>query len=233
MWRPEGSYNGEPMTTGTGRMPERQSAGLAGMPDRHGGDQRGRPRGRPRDPRAHQAIVKATVELLGEVGYARLTIEAIAALAEVGKTTIYRRWKSKGLLVVEVLADMIELGPQADTGDTREDLLAFLADVVRVLDEPLIGQSIPGLANDLLTDGKLASAFRERIIGPMGERIAIIMGRGTERGDVPAHLDTELVTDMLLGPLLWRTMLTEQPRDRAALARIVDHVLTGLRDGAG
>jgi AcrR family transcriptional regulator len=232
MWRPESSHHGEHVTVGRTRQPERPSAGLAGMPDRRGGVPRGRPRGRPRDPRAHEAIVKATIDLLGEVGYAKLTIEAIAALAEVGKTTIYRRWRSKGLLVVEVLAGMIELGPLPDTGDTREDLLAFLADVVKVLDEPLVGQSIPGLANDLPTDGKLASEFRERIIGPRRERISIIMRRAAARGDVPADLDTELVTDMLLGPLLWRTMLTEQPRDRVALARIVDHVLSGLRQDA-
>jgi AcrR family transcriptional regulator len=171
------------------------------------------------------------MELLGEVGYAKLTIEATAARAQVGKTTIYRRWKSKGLLVVDVLAGIIDLGPVVDTGDTRKDLLAFLNAVVNTLRDPLVGQSIPGLSNDLPADDELASAFREQIIGPKLQRVTEIMARAAQRGEVPDDVDCVLVTDMLLGPVLWRSMLTEQPLNVDALGRIVDHVLTGIRTG--
>jgi len=169
------------------------------------------------------------MELLGELGYVRLTIEATAARAQVGKTTIYRRWKSKGLLVVDLLADIIELGPMPDTGTTRGDLMAFLHVVVNNLRDPLVAQAIPGLANDLPTDEELSSAFRTRIVGPKLERVTTIMARAAERGEVPEDVDCVLVTDMLLGPVLWRSMLTEQPLNDEALGRIVDHVLTGIR----
>ena len=188
-----------------------------------------RTRGRPRDPRADQAILKATTELLGEVGYARLTIEAIAARAQVGKTTIYRRWKSKGLLVVDLIAGIVDLGPTPDTGDTRQDLLEFMQAVVNSLRDPLVGQSIPGLANDLPGDEELASAFRELIIGPKLERVTAIMERASRRHDVPDDVDCVLVTDMLLGPILWRSMLTEQSLNDEALGKIIDPVLTGIR----
>lgn len=171
------------------------------------------------------------MELLHEVGYTKLTIEATAARAQVGKTTIYRRWKSKGLLVVDVLTGIIDLGPDVDTGDTRNDLIAFLRAVARALDVKLVGQSIPGLANDLPEEPELAAAFHERILGPKRQRVAAIMARAAKRGEVPADVDAMLLTDMLLGPLLWRAMLTEQRLDDEALGRIVDHVLTGIRVG--
>jgi AcrR family transcriptional regulator len=169
------------------------------------------------------------MELLSELGYVRLTIEATAARAQVGKTTIYRRWKSKGLLVVDLLADVIELGPTPNTGSTRGDLMAFLHVVVNNLRDPLVAQAIPGLANDLPTDEELSSAFRTHIIGPKVERVTAIMARAARRGDVPEGVDCVLVTDMLIGPILWRSMLTEQPLNDEALGRIVDHVLTGIR----
>jgi AcrR family transcriptional regulator len=221
-----GAGSGDPAT------PAPQSGGRRGADA--GGQARGaseRTRGRPRDPRADQAILKATTELLGEVGYARLTIEAIAARAQVGKTTIYRRWKSKGLLVVDLIASIVDLGPTPDTGDTRADLLAFMRAVVNSLRDPLVGQSIPGLANDLPADDELASAFRELIIGPKLERVTAIMARAIRRRDVPEDVDCVLVTDMLLGPILWRSMLTEQSLNDEALGQIIDPVLTGLRTG--
>ena len=62
--------------------------------------------GRPRDPQADRAILKATIELLAEDGFGGLSIEAVAARAGVGKTTVYRRWPSKVPLVVDALTHM-------------------------------------------------------------------------------------------------------------------------------
>jgi AcrR family transcriptional regulator len=229
MWRPDMAPQREP-SAAEAKASRQPGHGGALMPDQDPGHGE-RSRGRPRDPRADEAIARATIELLGEVGYAKLTIEATAARAQVGKTTIYRRWKSKGLLVVDLLSGIIDLGPTPDTGDTRKDLLALMHAVVDSLSDPLVGQSIPGLANDLPGDDELAQAFREHIIGPKLERVTAIMSRAARRGEVPADVDCALVTDMLLGPVLWRSMLTEQPLDDEALARIADHVLAGIRIG--
>ncbi len=74
-----------------------------------------------------RAIREATSALLSEVGYARLTVEGVAARSGVAKTTIYRRWPSKAELVFGAIVHPAELGPPSDTGSFREDLSWTLA----------------------------------------------------------------------------------------------------------
>src|SRR4051794_23872567 len=90
-------------------------------------DASGRRPGRPRDARHDEAILEATMALLSEAGYARLTIDGVAARAGVGRPTIYRRWPSKPALVVAALlhAPQIQV-PHADTGSLRADLIKVL-----------------------------------------------------------------------------------------------------------
>src|SRR5690349_25172745 len=84
-------------------------------------------RGRPRSQEADRAILTATVELLAERGLAAMSIEEVAARAGVGKTTIYRRWPSKGLLALDAFVDSFrEEQPLPDTGTLRGDLLSAL-----------------------------------------------------------------------------------------------------------
>lgn len=78
--------------------------------------------GRPRSPAAHRAILDATLALLAELGFERMSIEAIAAHAGVGKTTIYRRWKTKEDLVADALSSVKAVPVAPDTGDLRTDI---------------------------------------------------------------------------------------------------------------
>ncbi len=88
-------------------------------------------RGRPRDPRRDEAILDAALTLVAEVGYDRMTVDALAARAGVSKPTIYRRWPDGK---VELMADAIRLrqqarGPRLDTGSLRGDLIALIVDL--------------------------------------------------------------------------------------------------------
>jgi AcrR family transcriptional regulator len=184
--------------------------------------------GRPRDARAHQAIVDATLDLLGSQGYARLTIEAIAARAGVGKTTIYRRWSSKGPLVIEAISGLFQLGPMVDTGDTRRDLSAFLKAVVSALAAPLALGTIPGLTNDMAADPEVAGRFRDFVVEPNRARLRAILDRAEARGELSPDSDRELILDMLVGPALWRALITGAALDAGVAERIVDKVVRGF-----
>jgi AcrR family transcriptional regulator len=184
--------------------------------------------GRPRDARAHQAIVDATLDLLASQGYARLTIEAIAARAGVGKTTIYRRWSSKGSLVIEAISGLLHLGPTVDTGDTRADLAAFLKAVVAALATPLVGGTIPGLTNDMAVDPGVAGPFRGFLVDPERARLKTILDRAEARGELAPGTDREMLLDMLVGPVLWRALITGRTLDAGVAERIVDKVVRGF-----
>src|SRR3954462_9946423 len=83
-------------------------------------------RGRPRSQVAHEAILAASIDLIRDVGYDAVSIDAIAARAGGGKATVYRRWKSKEALVCEALELLMLVLPVPDSGTTRGDLLALL-----------------------------------------------------------------------------------------------------------
>ena len=112
--------------------------------------------GRPRDPRVHEAILRATAELLGEGGYAKLTIDGVAQRAMVTRQSIYRRWPSKLELVAELLREVSERAPLPDTGTLRGDLLALYRLYASNLLTPG-GPIIPSLVAESMHDSELAS----------------------------------------------------------------------------
>ena len=199
--------------------------------------ERARP-GRPRDARVHEAILDTTRTLLSEIGYSRLTIEGVASRAGVGKGTIYRHWPSKGALVAESISAplcpietgiwTVRLGTLPDSGSLRGDLLTFVQRVNFALTAPLAGETLPGLAMDLSRDDDLAETFRSFVVEPKRERIAEVLDRAYERGELKGDVDVALLCDMLVGPLLYRSMLTRQPVDQTDAEELVDRVMLTL-----
>jgi AcrR family transcriptional regulator len=198
-----------------------------------------RPRpGRPRDARVHQAILDTTLQMLGEIGYGRLTIEGVAAQAGVGKGTIYRHWTSKGALVVEAISGpqcpiatgkwTVRLGPLPDNGSLRDDLVCFVQRVAFAFTAPLAAETLPGLALDLAQDEDLAEAFRAFVVQPKRERIADVIELARTRGELSGEVDVKLLCDMLVGPLLYRSFLAGDTTDEVAAGQLVDSVLRML-----
>ncbi len=181
---------------------------------------------RRRDPGSHQAILRAALTLVRETGYTRLTIEGIAAKAGVGKSTIYRWWTSKGDLVLEALAVVLEPGEGPDTGETRSDLIAIVQGFIDLYSDEAAAQPIiAGLVSDMSHDPDLAAALRKRFVDPRRVHGRQAITRGIQRGDLPPDADIELVLDVLVSPIFYRTLVTGAPIEADLATKLVDLVL--------
>jgi len=184
------------------------------------------PRQDRRNRRSHQAILQATLELVQDLGYTRLTIEGIAAKAGVGKSTIYRWWRSKGDLVIEALADILEAQPLPDTGNTRTDLMAIVDQGIALYsDETGARTIIAGLVGDIHHDPELAAALRKRFIDPRRADNRAAIARAIERGDLPADTDIELLIDRLVAPVSYRALISGAAITPDISTKLVDQIL--------
>jgi AcrR family transcriptional regulator len=190
--------------------------------------------GRPRSPEAHAAILRAALELAVEGGLRGLSMEAIAARAGVGKATIYRRWKSKEALFIEAIGS-IALNPEVpDTGSARGDFEAASGAAVERM-APEAFRVLPRLMADAADDPELLEALHAALVRPRRAAIATILRRGIERGQLRADLDVELVSEMLIGPLIARVLLSGgDPRALDGLPmRVFETLLRGIGTGRG
>lgn len=186
-----------------------------------------RGRGRPRSAEAHQAILSATLTLLDEIGYRALTIEAVAARAGVGKTTIYRRWSSKLELVIEAVGEMRPPLPTEDTGSLQGDFLAFQrGQISRVAAGPM-PRIAPRLLAESVSDRELHEAVQRELIDPIRTAIGEVLQRGVDRGELRADLDLELATDVVHGTVVYRILRSQG--DLLAAVAPVPRVLDLLR----
>lgn len=191
-----------------------------------------RPPGRPRSPRADKAILRATLELFGEVGFEALTIEGVAERATVGKTTIYRRWPSKEELVSAAVGTLSADLAVPASGSVRDDLIDLLRQMIRFITSEPAGRVLPRMASEMAAGSSMGRAYVRMVIGPRRELVAGALRRGVERGELGEDLDVELAIDALIGPLIVRRMLggprTTFPRELPE--RLVDGALRGLAD---
>jgi AcrR family transcriptional regulator len=186
-------------------------------------------RGRRRSERSHKAIIRATQELLVERGYPKLTIEAVAARAGVGKQTIYRWWPSRAALVLEAyLAGSDAVSPPPESGAVREDIRALIAWLAAVLAEPTGGRVVAGLVGDLQQDPDLAEGFRLDVVPARRQAMLAALERGRDRGEIRPDADLALAVDTLHGAVFYRLLLSGEPLDAPFAERLADQVLDGL-----
>jgi AcrR family transcriptional regulator len=182
-------------------------------------------RGRPRDPSCGQAILEATIELLAELGYDRMSVDAVAARAGVSKPTIYRRWpEGKDQLVAAAVARCKEDVPVIDTGSLRGDLVAGLEHMIAGIREN--AQLAAGLVQRLRESPQLARVFREEIAPAKRELFRGIVARAVGRGEL-AGMPRDLALLADLGPSMihTRSLLMGEPLDRRFVNQLVDQVL--------
>ena len=186
---------------------------------------RARPGGRTARTRA--AVLDATVAELAEHGYAALTVEAVAARAGVGKTTIYRRWPSKLELVIEAVGEMRPPLPAEDTGSVQGDFLAFQRNQINRVAAGPLPRVAPRLIAESVGDAELHAAVQRELIAPVRQAIGEVLQRGVDRGELLADLDVELATDIVHGTVVYR-ILTSQG-DLLGAVSAIPRVLDLLR----
>ena len=185
--------------------------------------------GRPRDPRLDAAITDATLELLADIGYAALTIEAVATRAGVGKATLYRRWPGKVQLVIDAVRTLSEQPDPDTSAGVRDELVELLEAVRRKSGSSLAGRIFPRLIGDSADNPEFMRRYREQVLDPRRDRFRAALLRGVEQGLVRTDVDTDHAIDLLVGPMAYRNLIRNDPAPGPDLAaRIVDDVLRAL-----
>ncbi|MFF3691466.1 TetR/AcrR family transcriptional regulator [Streptomyces sp. NPDC002187] len=185
-------------------------------------------RGRPRDPRSHEAIVSAATELVIEVGYAATSIGAVAARAGVGKDTVYRRWRGKPELVFEAMFTTTDHAPVPDTGTLAGDLSELLRGLVDEFHAPAAAAALPGLLADFAADPVLKARIRSDFLAPSKERLLIVFERAVARGEIAADTPVDLVLDTLAGAVFFHVGLVGEHPDPQLAGRLAAVIAKGI-----
>ncbi|MFE3453259.1 TetR/AcrR family transcriptional regulator [Nonomuraea sp. NPDC059194] len=183
--------------------------------ERQGGE--GARTGRPRDSRVDASILAATRQVLAETGYVRLTVDAVAARAGVGKAAIYRRYATKQEMVFAATVHSMTLETPADAGSFSADLAALIDDILATLGNPVALVTVPGLLADVTADAGLTARFRQTFVERQRDCVKEVLDRAVRRGELGEAPDLDVVHAMLVGPVFaWLFMMGRQ--DRGAFA---------------
>jgi AcrR family transcriptional regulator len=190
--------------------------------------------GRPRDPAREASILDAAIEVLTEEGFDALTIEAVAARAGAGKSTLYRRWPSKVELVLDAVARVgsaeVALDALPDTGSLREDVVALIRPQSLAQDELRL-RVMGGLQSLAAREPGLAQAAFAASTGPWVEANRLLIRRSIERGEY-AGGDVETLAQVIPMMCSCRTSVQQQPITREFLVSLVDGVLVPALRGS-
>ncbi|WP_030867524.1 TetR/AcrR family transcriptional regulator [Streptomyces sp. NRRL F-2747] len=185
-----------------------------------------------RTARVRAAVLDATAEVLAEQGFARLDLADIARRAEVGKTTVYRRWGTVTGLVADLLLDMAQQSvPRTETGSLLGDLTANARLVQRTLADPRRGALFKAVIAAAGSDPKAAEA----LYGFYSARVdewAPCVEQAAARGEVPDGTDAREVIRATSAPLYYRLLTTALPLDTADADRAASAATAAARAGA-
>jgi len=185
-------------------------------------------RGRPRSEAARQAILRTAHDMLVAEGLGRLTIEAVAERAHVGKPTIYRYWKNaQELAMAALMTEQPGAEPASGAGRTRDSLLQQMDNLLAVFATPR-GRQIALTMAAAEPDSEIAKAFRNRVMLEQREAGRTILRDAQAAGEIRQDMDMEAVLDMLYAPVFYRLLVGHQPLTAAFGRDVVDTMLRAL-----
>ena len=153
---------------------------------------------------AHEKVIEAAIQLIGERGIEGTSMDAIAQVSGVSKATVYKHWKDKETLCIDVICSLRELPPEFRSGDTRRDLTDLLTHLSKVDKPDRLMKIWPRIIGYAAANPKFAAALQEHSFGPRRARIAGILKQAADRGDLPASIDVNFAMDLLIGPIIHR-----------------------------
>jgi TetR/AcrR family transcriptional regulator of autoinduction and epiphytic fitness len=183
----------------------------------------------PRVERSRRVILGAVLDELGEVGYGALTIEAVAARAGVGKSTIYRHWPGKLELVEDAFRTLKAPVAVPDQGSLRDRVVAVIEQVACLVAESTYSTCMPALIDAAERDPKVRD-FHSRFSAERRAALVSLLRDAVQAGELPATTDPELLADALVGPILLRRLMLAQPVGPEIAPALVDQLLPDCGD---
>jgi AcrR family transcriptional regulator len=188
---------------------------------------RARP-GRPRSEESRTAVLRATSQLLQEVGLRAMTTEEIASRSGASKATIYKWWPNKYAVAIDAfLSEMMAESRDPDTGSARDDLTAVVRGLLRFYTGPS-GRVFAQLVGEAQSDPQIQQELRANLVDTRRELFRTIWDRGVARGELRGDADPDAALDLLIGPALYRLMMGHAPLTDAAADALVDVAIRGL-----
>jgi len=172
-----------------------------------------------------QEIFLATLDLIGQIGYDRLTLDAVAAKARASKATLYRRWSSKADLVLDAMDCLAPTGAELpDTGCLREDLVSIVA--AKGLADPARADVFCGLATAIYRDAELGDRVRRRFFAQGQNHFLILLERAKDRGQLRPDADLDLLCKVIPALVLYQ-LTFETPGDLPPgfIVRLIDELV--------
>ncbi|GAA2152520.1 TetR/AcrR family transcriptional regulator [Nocardioides koreensis] len=177
-----------------------------------------------------QQILDATLEVLADVGYDRLTMDAVATRAKASKATLYRRWNGKVSLVIDALLSAKSTPALPDTGTLRGDLIASFCGMGGLTDEQSVA-TFASVITAITRDQDFAEAFRREVIGPKAQISRTVFERARDRGELAPDVDIDLLAPALAGIVLHRVYLMGELPDEALITRVIDQIILPAATG--
>ncbi len=183
--------------------------------------------GPPESDPATAAILDAAARLLAERGVSGFTTDALAKAASVSKSSIYSRWRSKDEIFVSLTGHVAGAATVADVGDLAAELRAWFADRQKVYNQPGFRQVITSLieiaSHDPVVDSEMAVYLHNQ-----HTTFKQIVRRAQERGEVDSGWDPALLEDYVIGPVMYRVLLDDEPLDDETLDAFRRLAMTAL-----
>lgn len=181
--------------------------------------------GRPRNPEVEQRVRSATLSLLVDKGYAGLRIDDVAHASGVAKTTVYRRWPSLAMLVLDTVDHALGRRQFHLTGDTAADLEALLTGIYESLVSNPVGWALPAIGLDLLRYPDLAAEYRRRFVDPPRQLGIELIHRGLADGTFTTDIAPEAVVDAVAGSIIYRRVIGDPPPTLQSLRKLATSML--------
>ncbi len=180
-------------------------------------------------------ILDAALEVLAEVGYDRLTMDAVALKAKASKATLYRRWNGKVSLIIDALhhhhQHEIPAEP-VDTGSLRGDLILSYCGTGGLTDKPEVA-AFGAILTAVMRDPEFAAAFRRDVVGPKLQASQVVFQRAIDRGEISGEVDVELLAPALAGIVMHRLILVGEVPTEEIITAVIDQIILPAARAAG
>jgi AcrR family transcriptional regulator len=186
-----------------------------------------------RSPEAHASILAAATDILEESGYAGFTIEAVARRAGASKPTIYRWWKGKAALIMELYEQERETALTVpDRGSLEREVTTRMRNLWRLWQRTPLGHALRSIIAEAQADPVALAQLREDFLPKRRAWTYTLFHRAVARGELPAHADIESATTLIYS-FNWYHLLTDQLENESVIATYVRMIINGLKAEAG